>query len=350
MQVMNIDWLKYYGTLENSFTQQTHITQSGFIIDQLPLGTKTYNNNYLVMTQDGEAVAKMECNPRLKSMPKNAATLHIANQWLYSSVLPDIVEELMASLEYKPNNISRLDIALDGCNNVPVVLNNYIKQRRQNIGFNKMGSSRLNAYHIDEERLDFKRFTIGSAKSEKYISIYCKSDELKNSLKTYIADQWRLNNINTTGDVYRCEARLTSKYLDTIYGFKMENIFDEKYLQDLYYTSTYTNLDFRKNTYKHKEKNERIQVIDYSQLSHNKLDRQYHLNEGDQYKTKMASHLINKHILMNLHEEPELNILQRANDILIGRANLQQWESHKIEEWASKYISMAKINELFTSK
>lgn len=349
---MNIDWLQFFGTLGKKYTEQTLFSPSGFIIDKTPMGSKQFRDVYMVMTADGEVAARLECNPNLKTLSPEDSMLQIANRWLYSSSLPYLLGDVCEALEFKPAHITRLDIALDGCNQLPIVLSDYLRESRNLSRIIKTGAARTNAYCFDHENRNWTRFSVGSAKSDKHVSVYCKSNELKNSKKQYIAESWKANGLDTTSHVYRCEARLRTKYIKSISGFKMEYIFDDTYLQNLYYTAVHTAVDFRKNQYsrKHREKNEKINAIDWSNISCQKLDRTYNVCTTDDYKTKMASHLMNKHILMDLHSPAELAILERANEILINKANLQEWHEHKLPEWSSRYVSMKKImEEIFTS-
>lgn len=347
---MNLDWLQLFGTLGKKYSEQTLISPGGFIIDRAPIGSRQFKDVYMVITSDGEVAARLECNPNLKVLGKQDAMLQIANRWLYSSSLPYLLEDVCSSLDFAPKHITRLDVALDGCNQLPIVLTDYLRQHKGSTRIIKMGAARTNAYCYDHTNHYFTRYSIGSARSDKHVSVYCKSDELKNSRKQYIAECWRANGINPAERVYRCEARLRSKYLQSIAGFKIDYIFDDTYLQNLYYTAVHTAVDFRVNSYSHKEQNARIQAIDWSNISCQKLNRTYNVNQTDDYKTKMASHLMSKHILMELHNDADLAILKRAEDILLNKANLNEWHEKKLQEWSVKYVSLKKVmEEIFKS-
>jgi hypothetical protein len=177
--VVNLDWVQYYGELESFdlLSGSTQVYENVVCLKQeQPVSGWRISYEILV---DGESFGWLYTDNRIESCSERSASLKVNNNLLYTDYWYDLFAHVCHSIHYKPKNITRLDIALDGTQHVRNFLNGYIKQSQKNRTIFKSGKARLSSYWNDPDTLDFERFTIGSSKSNKVVSVYNKTKELE---------------------------------------------------------------------------------------------------------------------------------------------------------------------------
>jgi len=151
-------------------------------------GTKQFEKMY-DMFLNGEHFATICTNVREGvKLDRNMSIIKINNDILYQRGWVARLEYIFSELKVTVNNITRLDIAVDGVNS------SFLEQYK--LWFNgkleKTGKSSFTP-HFEERNLTGGY--VGKRSSERMIVIYRKSDELKKSGKNYIKRQWVENNM-----------------------------------------------------------------------------------------------------------------------------------------------------------
>jgi hypothetical protein len=129
----------------------------------------------------------------------------------------------MEVLNFGINNVTKLDIAIDGLNYIPDFLNAFNKQNGIEKKIRMVGKARFSAKVLDKERMYYENFQVGTNKSDKQVTVYLKTSELAASQKEYIKDFWFKNGLRPgpKDKVYRVELRMRSKFLKYIKGFNI---------------------------------------------------------------------------------------------------------------------------------
>jgi hypothetical protein len=265
--------------------------------------------------------------------------LKIENNLLYQSDYVDILFEICETLNIQMQNISRLDIAIDGANQVDEFLNEYNLQLLTGEKYmRKSGVSHFNTKRVDYESGKCLGFHIGSQKSDKFITVYNKSVEIeKCSGKKYIEKYWWRSGFDNVDNVTRVEMRLGSSAISRIEDFDLNKLVDTKYLASIFQTHSQNFFEFHLNDDSNTSRCTKIEIIDYTKLCSQLLKKAEKPKTLSRYKVKMLIH----HVFFAQYSgKVEKSIQKKSVEVakeLIRSYELDKWFEKQDEIWKKKY-------------
>ena len=167
---------------------------------------------------NGFVVAHIACVPRTEHLPLFSGAIKMENATLYVAEWYFILTDILATLQWIPKKISRLDLCADfnyfvGGLLPSTFLRSYI--RKQDASYLRMGSNKFCVYGLkDMHTTSFDSIRWGSRQNGVSVYMYNKSRELlevKN--KPHIRALWQKHSLSTTLDVWRVEISITSQGL-----------------------------------------------------------------------------------------------------------------------------------------
>lgn len=348
-QTISLDWLELF-LIPSNETKGSNPSLPGFIIptprenerqyeisDSVslllePYGTQLYSNKWKLLVY-GEEFGYLLTHPRRMqgSVKPSSMSLKVANHQLYTAGLIETLLEALAGLNAEIHNVSRLDIAVDGTNEVRDFLNAYTKQEAESKGVHMKGRAKFSGLWQCHNTMSYDRFLIGSAKSGKQISVYNKTAELETSNKKYIQNTWKLAGMDTTGTVYRTELRLKSEAIKEIKDFDFMQLENPAYLASIFKTQSNNFFQFtRFSDDSNISRQEVLDPLNYSQFGGAKLDKLRKAKTTDRYKVKLGAHLTVKNVLKG-----QLTEIQEVCQITNLPFQLHQWD---LMEWYDKML------------
>jgi hypothetical protein len=269
-------------------------------------------------------------------MKPNQCSLKLENKILYTDEWFKILEYLRENLKLAFKNITRLDIALDGVNYLYEFLNDYIRGKYKS-ELIKIGRAKFNCYQFHEKNLSFENFTLGKPSSDKMMSFYMKSKEIKDSGKFYISDFWRKNGLDEK-KVFRAEIRLKNEYLKYIKDFAISDLQEKNFLLSLFKRSIKNYFEF---AVKRKDKNitrmERLDLFNFDLSELQNLEFEKVKDESDIAKIKVAIHLLEKFKLTKVIDEEVLASINNLIEYMVSVGNLETWYKFKQKQWRGFY-------------
>ncbi|MDX2195704.1 MAG: replication initiation factor domain-containing protein [Cytophagales bacterium] len=344
-----VDWFEFFGNtkcsvLLNNYKPdekkefQTIDYGYNLVVLNMGHGTPMYNVLYEIYV-GGELFASLQTHPRFVKgdFKDNSISFKIANNQLYSDKWVDNMAEIMDLLKLKINNITRLDICIDGCNGVLKFLNSFVKQTPESKSYIKMGKATMSSCMFDSNTLSYSSFTFGKRTSDKYLIVYNKTKELERSNKKYIEKFWLKNGLMAE-IVYRVEIRLTSKVLAQIQLTDISMLLDTTYLASLFRTASDNFFHFKKNTGDtNKSREQDVNLIPYELLCGELLAKSQRPKTTHRYKAKLT---IRKcHFDLNVKEnsiDSEI-MLERVIQRNIDEFDLQKWYLASVPTWLKEY-------------
>ncbi len=194
---ITIDWLELlcFGTINhlNEIKKEKYTYEVSPVLHLIkndakhnPGFTYTFNVNY-----HGKLFANMYYgnNGKYRYERKDTILIAVANERLYEHGYSEKLNMIIQELKIEFEKISLLHVAIDGLDlikehNKLVNLASVKRQQRVKI-----------KPELDEERNIHKSYVIGSPKSDRYITIYPKQQELEREYKPYIYEFWEQNNL-----------------------------------------------------------------------------------------------------------------------------------------------------------
>ena len=266
--------------------------------------------------------------------------LIVVEQTLYSTHWRDIVEELLNEFKSEITSISRLDIALDGLNHIPLFLNCYTKQMPHKTKIEMKGKARLNGSVFDKSSKMFQAFRIGSGTSPKILVVYNKTSELKHSCKEYIRDVWVKSGLDVTGEVWRSELRMRSKSLKEIKDFDLGRCSDPHYLMSIFKTQTKNFVEFVKiKADTNISRMETINLFQFDKLQVTLLDKIPRVLEDTIYKAKLSIHQAVADCIRETIPQEEKAYCLRHMVSIMDAYDLRGYYTKKLPEWHKRYCS-----------
>lgn len=347
-----LDWLEFFGSgdipvvnLSAGKDAKTVFTLSDEIVLQYQgHGTAMYNLLYTAY-YFGEAFCTIQANPRFckGNFTEKTIQIKIENHVLYTNYWLNYVEELIYLLNIQIDNVTRLDIAVDGLQNVHEFLNMYQKQSADSKTVHRKGKAAWNAYQMHDKTMLNDRFTIGSSKSDRVVAFYCKSKEIEVSNKNYISKFWSVSSmqIPTDSEVYRLEMRFKSQYLKKLNDFDWLRLTEKEYLASLFKTGAHNFFDFTYGLKKEEKRNNDIKIIPYDDLKAKLLTKNTKPESQDRYKAKLSIHLDSKLLITNKVKRQDVreSIVLRLN-FMVNYYNLEDWYNKKLPHWIEIYEPM----------
>lgn len=178
------------------------------------IGTRFFKSKFDIF-HEKRSFGHLLCNPRDGSiLNKNLLQLKVLNNRLYEIGWLDTLKTIMKAADFKYHGTSRLDIAVDG--------GEFFKLFEEwNSGkIDKLGKASVIPYFTSKRKLE--GYECGKRSSEKMISCYNKSEELKRTGKYYIKKWWKKVDLEIGDRVERLELRMSNdelkKYQDYDFG------------------------------------------------------------------------------------------------------------------------------------
>lgn len=223
---INIDWFE--ATLEGNWLPRNEVgdplsvvsfLDGDLVLERDPArwnGTQHYQYGYNIYFH-GEPVATIITHPRNAIMGRTdpgegtraLSQLRLENHILYRQGWTKIYAAILYGLEVELNNITRLDVSVDG--------GEFLSDYRQLIAgsYKKLGRAKHSCHFTAKDEVE--GFYIGSRSSDRYVRGYSKTSEISQAggTKTYIVDAWKKANLeaydNGAGKVERLELVLKAK-------------------------------------------------------------------------------------------------------------------------------------------
>jgi hypothetical protein len=356
--IVVLDWLEFFGTglipipKEKPEGPEDYIFKmaDNIFLQYRGYGTSMYSNLFDVYI-DGEIFATLQAMPRfLKgSFKTETVQFRIENNLLYTNYWLDTLSNFIYVCDIQIESYPRIDIAIDNLNYVNEFLNTYQCQRKETQFISRKGRARLNGLEFIDKDMKFKRFTMGTAKSEKQISNYCKSQEIETSNKLYIKKYWEKNGVVKDSEVWRIEMRLKSKWLNNIKDFSFYDLVNNDYLVSLFKYAADKFFDFRINDNINVSRQTKINLIPYDKFSIYKLEKNKKPETTDRYKAKLTVHLFEKLIISGKIEynnkskevsEKQIKLMREQITFLVQFYDLDDWYFKKLPFWNEEYKNL----------
>ena len=292
-------------------------------------GTKHYKHK-LKLYHEGQLFGTIQAIPRDTKRLGDMFQLKISNNILYESEWIERLNSIMYECKWTLNNITRVDIALDGhfdTGIVKKVLNNDYRLKgrcKDFIPFTKAGSSGCT----------LNGFKLGSKASAKQLTIYNKSLELKSSNKQYIEMLWKNNNLIPYAngeDVHRIELTLKAKQ---IAKYK-ENEFRWRELNDANYLSSLMKDSFRNwfevvthTGQKNISRETKIEMFDWSEYTIKHIERNKTKPSSLIFKAKRS---IRDMVTFGVMENDKSQLIKAKERAF--QYGVIEWYSAKVSDW-----------------
>ena len=245
-----------------------------------PLGRATAMFNRMIRVDyNGEYFLTLLDTPRTATMKKDFVKIDVQNHFLYYANYVSLLLQFLDDTGLKFNNLTRMDIALDGVYAKGRVFSP--KTGKSSIwnhkGILKFLENKCHKGWIINGRGDYtfrgkksdmsiKTAYIGSRASNAYIRIYNKRDELERSNKSYIDDYFSANGFSEEDSLERVEFVFKGKHVAKFKEkFTLNSLRDEAYLGALckeYFERVAT--ISRKNEDENVSRRKRYSLIDWS--------------------------------------------------------------------------------------
>lgn len=291
--------------------------------------SKLYNSVWTVIFE-GENIGTLQTHPVHSYMNENNGQFKIENHLLYSFDWLDTYFGLLASARWTHKNVTRLDISIDG-SSIKKALDLIVKHEKSDT-IGRKGKADFHAKKDPENKI--KSFHVGSSSSEKYATIYKKSDEIEKSEKQYIKDFWYKNRLNDIKDVYRFELRLKSKITK---HYDINRLNDPTYLASIVRTEVKNWFEFYykgkdKNKHRTYQKSKDMNWIEWENIQGELLPKQNAVSTDTIYKAKRV---IKDAFYFNHVHGKELP--KKLLDDLLNEYCLHGWYHSKIEYWKNDF-------------
>ena len=238
--------------------------------ESLRNGTKHHKIGFDLL-HNGELFGQLLLFPRSKVLANDSGSFKVYNNILYQKGWSVRLESILHDLTLSINNITRLDIAIDGSE----LFDDWAKYERGEYSIS--GRADTNVYRSANRTI--KQFNVGSKKSDKMVVGYNKSKELrsgKDKNKLYIKKHWDKFDIDTTKDVHRLELRLRNKAVKTIVDFEISKLEEACYLAGVMRSQMRNFFEYRliNENDSNNRRGEKLDVINWESLNYIEVNKQ----------------------------------------------------------------------------
>ncbi len=262
-------------------------------------------------------------NNKYRYAQQDISQVTIENHVLYQSDWLDKVCSVLLSLELEFYKYSYMEIAVDGFD--------FVEQHTK-LTYNKRLARKrhVQIFPLLDDKLKTNiSYRLGSTKSEKSISIYDKSMELKISNKEYISEFWHRNGLHEQDmNIHRCELRVHDKALK-LFSSDMTNMNNPSYLASYFKSVAGSYLEF----YKKDKPTSRHNLIDWMQFDDVIIIKEevtYKATNKNRYKS-MLRNLFEEYVITN--DEQYLHTLAS----ITARYNLMNWLHGAVSRWIKEF-------------
>lgn len=341
-----LDWVEVMGTInieENEIDDEVLEMSENVYLQKQSIGTPMFKTKYLIWLH-GEKFGVMHLHPRklTSSLESTSASIKIENHMLYCEDWNGSLHEVMDAINFKMKHVTRLDIAIDGMNHIPSILNLFNKQKESDFPqLRFVGKAKFTCGILNKQKYEYKYFKIGSGTSEKQITVYEKVSEIEKSNKQYIRDFWNKNGLwpEDKEEMYRVELRMKSGYLKSIKGFNLDACTNLQFLFNLFKTGcrNYFEFSFYEGS-KNVSRQRKLKFLPHHFIKKLELLERFQKAPTDGISTaKQSIHLKVRLILFGhmegFHATNALCVVKN----FIAMYRLQKWYMDRIHEWIRMY-------------
>lgn len=306
-------------------------TRCGIFARSVGHGTKHYSHVYeIFLPKENQPFAQILTMPRNdKVLEPDFSQVKIENHQLYRSGWTVKLAAVLDAMNLTVNNITRLDIAIDG--------KGFLKHIERFEAGEIQSLGRVQTADFKTAQRERTGYNWGKRSSEKMLTIYNKSLELRQTNKNYIVETWIANNLNggQLDNIERLELKLRGKALkrllipETGEAITFELLEKEEILAGIVQASFKKWFEFViPDSQKNVSRKERVQIIDFKYFKAIKMERLSTTKKPSEvWQAKLASAKIMKDAkqpesyLQNalhemLHSELERNLAGDQGDLI----------------------------------
>lgn len=209
---------------------EEYIYDSGQIVfRKMRYSAPMFNYAYEIIYK-GKLFGKVHVSPKKNGVLKeNNMQFELENNVQYEIGWLDDVKYFFDTMRWQVRNTSRVDIALDG-QGFFKIWNMYQEKK-----ICRMGGAQSQVFGKCSGGIEIiSGFDIGARSSDKWITVYNKTNELKTSNKDYIFNFWERSGLDTK-NVERMELKLRNDALKEI-NFDWKRMDDFEYLASIFRT------------------------------------------------------------------------------------------------------------------
>jgi hypothetical protein len=159
--------------------------------------------------------------------------MRVLNHEFYREDWAAKLNEVIRGLDLTSNNVTRLDIAIDGHGFFEFF------EKFERGEYDKLGKAKYTIYKGGNRQLE--GFDWGGRSSDKYLTCYNKTKRIEAENKGYIREFWKLNGLNIANDVERLELKMRGKGVKKIadpetgeLGVDLARLEDTQYLAGIF--------------------------------------------------------------------------------------------------------------------
>ncbi len=236
--------------------QETAKNVNGYEIVKVATSTRVFRSVYIVYDAFGNRVGQFLAHPHSRIIPEETILFKVQNEVLYYDDCIKFVSQMLNSLGFAFQSISRIDICSDFNK-----FKNFLDPQNFIRGFFKqkyLKNGRSKFYTIGNSHptnLNFQYLRFGKTNASYSCYIYNKSLEMKEVLmKKHIRQFWNLNNIDDNQTVWRLEVSIKGSKnmlvdLDTgeCENIDYQKLDDLEYLKKIYFSYIKKGFSFKRN-------------------------------------------------------------------------------------------------------
>jgi len=277
---------------------------------------------------------------------KNQMKFELLNNIHYEIGWCSELDYLLNAMGWKIDNVSRVDIALDGHKFLEIMTMLFDKK------IEKVGKSSIQFF--TNSKMILEGCDIGKRSSDKWVTCYNKSKELEQSNKFYIRKSWERAGLDTN-NVHRLELKLRNNAIKEIIDFDWRKLDNFEYLASIFRTFIeggekingdtgevkYSKglLEFvMKDEQKNVSRKKKITFIDWNYIGGEKLDRLSTKQANEVWSMKLTA----KRMCWIYFQTNREEFLFTAREIAFN-INSLQWLSDKFDSWKEDF-EMKKLN------
>lgn len=323
--------INFTGLIESNLREVIQVSDEIYLtIDEVRRnGTKHYKEAYSLYLH-GEHFGDIKFNPRSSVLNPYSISFRVQNHILYQKGWVARLEFIVDTMKLVFNNVTRLDIAVDGCNRI---LSDYKLMVSDN--YEKVGRAKHRAEYSAKNIVE--GFYIGKKGSSKYIRGYNKTKELKeHSNKTYIKEFWLKNGLCQSEDIERIELSMGSKNFKYINDFDWGRLEETDYLSGLMKSQLKRFYEFALPGEKKVTRRERVEAVDWDYFNAVEVERLPKTKKANVTwgaKQSIAFDMRESFAgvqtgVKNLWDQAFTKCLDKAE-----KYNIQEWFFKKIPDW-----------------
>lgn len=340
---------------------EEYIYNSGEIfLKRMKYSAPMFNFAYEIIFR-GKLFGKVHVSPKKNGVLKNNnMQFELENNVQYEIGWLDDLKHLLGFMRWNVRNVSRLDIALDGGGFFSV----FEKYLSGEISRRGGGKEQVFARCSGGQRI-LTGFDIGARSSDKWITCYNKTEELKKSNKDYILRYWERTGLDTK-NVERMELKLRNDALKEI-NFDWTRMDDFEYLASIFRTfvdgglvdvvDQSTGEIIRKNKKgilqfceanddKNVSRKKKVNFINWQYIGAEKLERFSTEKSNEVWAMKITAKrlCLLAYAIREKYPERSKNFLMEAHEVA-KNINCLQWLIDRYDQWIREF-SMMKLDYL----